>query len=172
MSATRRDSSTRKYDNDGYHSDIQKMVTDFAGDMLCTYAVGREHDAFTNFEIPKAFKKLGIQLGHHLKVLSKKLDDYRKLVSNCVDNGTSYVRSLIVALNILFHCVCVACVCVRVLWGLTIARKIFLLCNYWHKFTRQNLSHFTEEIISKIHFYLWNCCYFVVWATMHIMGCR
>ena len=91
-------SSTRKYDNDGYHSDIKKMVTDFAGDMLCTYAEGREHDAFTNFEIPKAFKKLGIQLGHHLKDRSKKLDDYRKLVSNCVNNGTSYVRSLMILL--------------------------------------------------------------------------
>ena len=62
-------SSTRKYDNDGYHSDIKKKATDFAGDMLCSYAEGREHDAFPNFEIPKTFKKLGIQLGHHLKEL-------------------------------------------------------------------------------------------------------
>ena len=38
-------------------------------------------DAFPNFEIPKVFQKSGIQLGHHLKDLSKKLDDYRKLVS-------------------------------------------------------------------------------------------
>ena len=55
------------------------MVTDFAGDMLCTYAEGR--DAFPNFVIPKGFKKTGIPPGHHLKDLSKKLDGYRKHVS-------------------------------------------------------------------------------------------